>query len=113
MPGAKIFDAIVFGYYDGGNMMCAGRTRSEFTPASRGQLFKRFKPLAAETCPFANLPEAKSAGGAWGLTAEKMKDCRWVNPWAFGDQPPGRPPQRAPMSPQAVGHSCRTAEVVK
>jgi hypothetical protein len=51
MPGAKIFDAIVFGYYDGGNLMCAGRTRSEFTPASRGQLFKRFKASGGGNLP--------------------------------------------------------------
>jgi ATP-dependent DNA ligase len=78
--GAKNFDAIVFGYYDGGKLMYAGRTRGGFTPASRDQLFKRFKALAAETCPFANLPEAKSGRWGVGLIAEKMKDCRWLKP---------------------------------
>jgi hypothetical protein len=69
--GAKNFDAIMFGYCDGGKLMY-GRTRSGFTPASRDQLFKRFKKLAAETSPFVNLPQGK--GGRWGerLTAEKM-----------------------------------------
>jgi DNA ligase D-like protein (predicted ligase) len=78
--GGRTFDAIVFGYYEGGKLMYAGRTRSGFTPASRGQLFKRFATLAKESCPFANLPEAK--GGRWGqgLTAEKMKECRWLAP---------------------------------
>jgi len=74
----------VFGYFDGGKLLYAGRTRSGFTPASRDQLFKRFTALAVETCPFANLPEAKS--GLWdvGLTAEKMKDCRWLKPALVG-----------------------------
>ena len=55
---SRNFDAIVFGYYDGAKLIYAGRTRSGFTPASRDQLFKRFGSLAADECPFANLPEA-------------------------------------------------------
>lgn len=83
-PAAKNFDAIVFGYFDGGRLMYAGRTRTGFTPASRDQLYKRFGLLAATECPFANLPEAR--GGRWGegLTAEKMKDCRWLKPLLVG-----------------------------
>jgi len=77
-PVSRSFDAIVFGYYNGGQLIYAGRTRSGFTPSSRDQLFKRFGNLLAEECPFANLPEAR--GGRWGegLTAEKMKECRWL-----------------------------------
>jgi ATP-dependent DNA ligase len=82
--GARNFDAIVFGYFDGGKLVYAGRTRSGFTPASRHQLFKRFKTVAAETCPFANLPEAGSGRWGEGLTAEKMKDCRWLAPSLVG-----------------------------
>jgi len=81
---ARTFDALVFGYYVGGKLMYAGRTRGGFTPASRDQLFKRFGSLAAEDCPFGNLPEAR--GGRWreGLTAEKMKECRWLKPVLVG-----------------------------
>ena len=50
----------------------------------RDQLFKRFGALAAEQCPFANLPEARSGRWGEGLTAEKMKDCRWLNPALVG-----------------------------
>jgi ATP-dependent DNA ligase len=82
--GAKNFDAIVFGYFDGGKLSYAGRTRSGFTPASRDQLFKRFKMLTAETCPFVNLPEAKSGRWGEGLTAEKMKECQWLQPSLVG-----------------------------
>jgi bifunctional non-homologous end joining protein LigD len=63
-PGSSSFDAVVFGYYDQGKLMYAGRTRNGFTPSSRESLFRRFKPLATGECPFANLPEAK--GGRWG-----------------------------------------------
>jgi len=64
--------------------MYAGRTRNGFTPASREQLLKRLKTLAVEECSFANLPEAR--GGRWGegLTAEKMKQCRWLKPALIG-----------------------------
>jgi bifunctional non-homologous end joining protein LigD len=58
--GARNFDAIIFGYYDGGKLLYAGRTRSGFTPASRGELFKRFQALSDAQCPFANLPEARA-----------------------------------------------------
>ena len=77
-PSGKNFDALVFGYFDGGLLMYAARTRSGFTPASRDQVFRRFKGSETETCPCANLPEEK--GGRWGegLTAEKMKECRWL-----------------------------------
>jgi DNA ligase D-like protein (predicted ligase) len=79
-PSAHNFDAIIFGYYDAGKLMYAGRTRNGFTPSSREKLFKRFKGLELERCPFANLPEAKAGRWGVGLTAEKMKDCRWLKP---------------------------------
>jgi hypothetical protein len=77
-PASRNFDTVIFGYYDGGKLVYAGRTRNGFTPSSRDQLFRRFKALAVEECPFANLPEAR--GGRWdeGLTAEKMKVCQWL-----------------------------------
>jgi ATP-dependent DNA ligase len=83
-PASKNFDAVVFGYYDGGKLMYAGRTRSGFTPSLRDRLFKLFQTLAAETCPFANLPEARSGRWGEGLTAEKMKDCLWLKPALVG-----------------------------
>jgi len=78
--GAKNFDAVVFGYHVGGRLMYAGRTRSGFTPASRDLLFKRFQTLAEAECPFANLPEPRSGRWGEGLTADKMRECRWLKP---------------------------------
>jgi ATP-dependent DNA ligase len=74
--GARNFDAVIFGYYEGGRLVYAGRTRSGFTPASRDQLFKRFQAVASTECPFANLPEPRAGRWGEGLTAEKMKECR-------------------------------------
>ena len=36
--------------------------------------------LEIKDCPFVNLPEAKSGRWGAGLTAAKMKDCRWLKP---------------------------------
>jgi DNA ligase D-like protein (predicted ligase) len=79
-PSAKNFDALILGYYDDGKLLYAARTRSGFTPALREHVFEKLKKLEIKTCPFANLPE--KSGGRWGqgLTAEKMKECRWLKP---------------------------------
>ena len=83
-PSLKNFAALIFGYYEGDTLLCTGRTRNGFTPASRAQLYRRLKPLETPECLFPNLPEAR--GGRWGqgLTAEKMKECRWLTPVLVG-----------------------------
>jgi len=67
-PTAKNFDALVFGYYEGDKLIygCRRPCRS----SSGG--------LAIDECPFVNLPEAGSGRWRQGLTAEKMKECRWL-----------------------------------
>jgi len=83
-PTAKNFDALIFGYYEGGTLMYVARTRNGFTPSSRANLFEQFRPLEIDECPFANLPEAGSGRWGQGLTAEKMKECRWLRPVLVG-----------------------------
>jgi bifunctional non-homologous end joining protein LigD len=78
------FDALIFGYYQGDQLLYAARTRSGFSPATRAQLFKRFKALETPVCPFVNLPEKKSGRWGAGLTAKKMADCRWLRPILVG-----------------------------
>ncbi|MGA2114861.1 MAG: non-homologous end-joining DNA ligase [Bryobacteraceae bacterium] len=79
-PGARAFDTVIFGYWEGDRLLYAGCTRNGFTPASREKLWRAFQGLESPECPFANLPEAR--GGRWGegLTAEKMNECRWLRP---------------------------------
>jgi bifunctional non-homologous end joining protein LigD len=79
-PSPKNFDALVIGYFEGGKLMYAARTRNGFTPASRAALFKKMKPLEIADCPFANLPEKKAGRWGAGLTAAKMAECRWLKP---------------------------------
>jgi hypothetical protein len=40
--------------------------------------FVQFRQLETPECPFANLPETKSGRWGFGLTAAKMKECRWL-----------------------------------
>ena len=79
-PGPRNFDALIFGYYEQGKLHYAGRTRNGFTPRSREELQKHFRGLDIPRCPFANLPEARPGHWGLGLTAEKMKECRWLRP---------------------------------
>ena len=83
-PSDRNFDALIFGYYNNGKLQYVARTRNGFTPTSREQLFNKLKPLEIKRCPFANLPEARSGRWGAGLTAAKMKDCRWLKPVLVG-----------------------------
>jgi ATP-dependent DNA ligase len=83
-PSGRNFDALIIGYYEKGNLLYAGRTRNGFTPALRMELMKRLRPLQADTCPFANLPEKKTGRWGQGLTAAKMKECRCLRPALVG-----------------------------
>jgi DNA ligase D-like protein (predicted ligase) len=82
--GGNYFDALIFGYYENNELFYAGRTRNGFTPLLREQLCKRFAALAVPECPFINLPEKRSGRWGLGLTAETMKDCRWLRPELVG-----------------------------
>jgi bifunctional non-homologous end joining protein LigD len=82
--GTRTFDALVFGYHEGGRLLYAGRTRSGFTPAARAHLFRMFGELETSACPFANLPEARSGRWGQGLTKAKMAECRWLRPVIVG-----------------------------
>ena len=79
-PGPKNFDALIFGYYDGDQLCYAARTSNGLTSTARDQIYGRFRGLESIECPFVNLPEAGSGHGRERLTADKMKDCRWLKP---------------------------------
>ena len=83
-PSVRNFDALIFGYYEGDRLLYAARTRNGFTPARREQLYRRLQGLEIPKCPFVNLPEARSGRWGQGLTADKMKECRWLKPVLVG-----------------------------
>ena len=78
--GTNTFDALVFGYYEGSRLIYVARTRNGFTPVTRAQLFRKFKGLEIDECPFVNLPEARSGRWGQGLTKAKMAECQWLKP---------------------------------
>jgi len=74
--GTTTFDALIFGFYDGERLIYAARTRSGFNPATRATLWKRFRALEMDACPFSNLPEARAGRWGQGLTQAKMAVCQ-------------------------------------
>ncbi|MEA3207517.1 MAG: hypothetical protein QOE70_574 [Chthoniobacter sp.] len=51
-----------------------------FLPRNQAEISPKLKKLTTADCPFANLPEKKTSRWGESLTAEKMKECRWVKP---------------------------------
>ena len=82
--GTKTFDALIFGYFEGEKLIYVARTRNGFTPVTRAQLFRKFKGLEIDECPFANCPEARSGRWGQGLTKAKMAECQWLKPELVG-----------------------------
>jgi bifunctional non-homologous end joining protein LigD len=52
--------------------------RNGFVPRVRQEVYRRFKGLETDRCPFVNLPEKRRT--IWALTAEQMKECVWLKP---------------------------------
>ncbi|HEX2228423.1 MAG TPA: non-homologous end-joining DNA ligase [Candidatus Binatia bacterium] len=96
IPGPQYFDALLVGYYQRGDLIFIAKIRNGFVPRLRRELFEKFKGLETTVCPFANLPEPKNARRGLALTAEAMKQCRWLEPklvaqiefteWTDGDR---------------------------
>jgi bifunctional non-homologous end joining protein LigD len=79
-PVGSSFDALVFGQYRGADLVYVARTRNGFTPLSRDQLWRLFRGLETADCSFVNLPEKHAGRWGYGLTADKMQQCRWLKP---------------------------------
>jgi bifunctional non-homologous end joining protein LigD len=80
LPGPHVFDSLLVGYYEDRKLIFVGKVRNGFTPFSRREVAARFKGLHTNKCPFANLPEPRSARRGKALTKEVMKECCWLKP---------------------------------
>ena len=80
VPGAHGFDALLLGVYESSQLIFVAKVKNGFVPRIRNEILPALKKLGVTHCSFTNLPEKK--GSRWGeaLTAEKMKECRWVIP---------------------------------
>jgi bifunctional non-homologous end joining protein LigD len=80
--GGSTFDAVIVGHVVDGNLVYVARTQSGFTPALATELLRKMKRWRSASAHFCNLPEKRP--GQWGLTADKMKECRCLRPELSG-----------------------------
>ncbi|MGZ5537539.1 MAG: non-homologous end-joining DNA ligase [Chthoniobacterales bacterium] len=79
-PGTRGFDSLLVGVYENKYLIFVAQVKDGFVPRLRDEIFAQFKKLRTGVCPFVNLPEKKGARRGDALTAEKMKECRWLKP---------------------------------
>jgi bifunctional non-homologous end joining protein LigD len=79
-PGNHGVDALLVGYYDRRTLRFAGKVRAGFTPRLRRDVFRALELLHIATCPFVDLPNARTSHWGAGVTAEEMADMQWVKP---------------------------------
>ncbi len=72
------FDGLVVGYYDGADLKFVAKVRNGCVGRTRAEVYEAMWPLQVDKCPFVNLPEKRCT--MWALTAEEMKECRWLRP---------------------------------
>ena len=80
VPGSHGFDSLIVGVYEKKRLTFVAKVRNGFVPRIRDEIFPQLKKRIIDDCPFTNLPEKKASRWGEALTAEKMKECRWVKP---------------------------------
>lgn len=80
VPGTHGVDRLLVGVFEKKRLIYVAKVKDGFVPRLREEVFAEFAGLATDKCPFANLPEEKKARWGEALTAEKMKECRWLKP---------------------------------
>lgn len=79
-PGSEGFEYLLVGYYEGKKLLFIAKIRNGFTPALRREVSKKFDRLKTSECPFANLPERAGARRGEAVTADVMRNLRWLKP---------------------------------
>jgi bifunctional non-homologous end joining protein LigD len=79
-PGPHGIDALLVGFYEGRDLLFAGKVRAGFTPHVRRDVHSRLLPLHAVRCPFVDLPNSKASHWGGGVTSEQMGEMQWVKP---------------------------------
>ncbi len=80
VPGSRGFDSLLVGVYQHKKLTFVAKVKDGFVPRQRDEIFPKFKKLRSDVCPFVNLPEKKGSRRGDPITAEKMKECRWLKP---------------------------------
>jgi len=74
------FGALLVGVYEGKELKFAGKVGTGFDAARLRALHEKFKKLAADTCPFVDLPEQRGRRYGQAMTAAELKRVHWVKP---------------------------------
>ena len=80
IPGAHGFDALLVAFTKTKSSSSSAKVKNGFVPRIRDEIFPALKALQTARCPFKNLPEKRASRWGESLTAEKMKQYRWVKP---------------------------------
>ena len=80
IPGTRSFDALIVGVHEGKRLMFVAKVKNGFLPGTQRRILSALRQLETDRCPFANLPEDRTSRWGQPITAEKMKECRWVKP---------------------------------
>ena len=78
--GTNGLDALLVGYYEGKELRFAGKVRAGLVPHVRREVLGKLKPLQAQDCPFANLPDSDVGRWGGGITADQMPEMHWTKP---------------------------------
>jgi bifunctional non-homologous end joining protein LigD len=73
------FGAVLVGYYQGKELIFAGKVGTGFDQKLLGFIFEKFQKLKVPDCPFADLMQGKSSQ-AGGLSGAELRRCTWVKP---------------------------------
>ena len=74
------FGSVLVGVYEKKKLVFAGKVGTGFNGALLRKLHGEFKKIAADSCPFSNLPEKRNGRWGQGVTRAEMKRCHWVKP---------------------------------
>jgi bifunctional non-homologous end joining protein LigD len=74
------FGAILVGYFEGRQLLYAGKVGSGFDRARLTTLHREFLRREVDACPFANLPMSGPSRFGAGMTSRAMKNIAWVKP---------------------------------
>jgi bifunctional non-homologous end joining protein LigD len=74
------FGSILIGYYQGKDLIYAGKVGTGFDGRLLQSLHEKFQRLRTPRCPFANLPLQRKARFGQGMTASVMRTVTWLRP---------------------------------
>jgi bifunctional non-homologous end joining protein LigD len=75
-PDATGVDALLVGFYEGKQLMFAGKVPAGFVPHVRREVAALLQPLHSERRHFSNLPDGRLSRWDAGITAEQMKEMQ-------------------------------------